>query len=138
VNSTTAGQNIGYATSMPTALREHQLLPRRNACSTGGPGRPRHPIEAHDRGAGASDDVRSYNLVRILHLVGDTHQLPAGSEAWVKESAELAKQFADAPPVITGTNAVLLTREYETNARNSPQPGGARGSRVWRTRSTVR
>ena len=39
-------------------------------------------------------------------------------EAWIKESAELAKQFAYAPPVSTGTNAVLLTREYETNARN--------------------
>jgi S1/P1 nuclease len=39
-------------------------------------------------------------------------------EAWIKESAELAKQFAYVPPVSTGTNAVLLTREYETNARN--------------------
>jgi len=39
-------------------------------------------------------------------------------EAWIKESAELAKQFAYATPVSTGTNAVLLTREYETNARN--------------------
>ena len=39
-------------------------------------------------------------------------------EAWIKESAELAKQFAYAPPVSTGTNSVLLTREYETNARN--------------------
>ena len=37
---------------------------------------------------------------------------------WIKESAELAKQFAYAPPVSTGTNAVLLTREYETNARD--------------------
>ena len=40
------------------------------------------------------------------------------SEVWIYESAELAKQFAYAPPVSTGTNAVLLTREYETNARN--------------------
>src|SRR5262245_3524520 len=39
-------------------------------------------------------------------------------ETWIKESAELAKQFAYAPPVSTGTNAMLLTREYETNARN--------------------
>jgi S1/P1 Nuclease len=38
--------------------------------------------------------------------------------AWIKKSAELAKQFAYAPPVSTGTNAVLLPREYEMNARN--------------------
>ena len=138
--------------------------------------------------SGASDDVRSYDLVWILHLVGDAHQplhavgrftasIPSGTlaatpnpspatgeaialhaywdrifggysspfgavfdadandgianirinkiaaqisdpEAWINESAELAKQFAYAPPVSTGTNAVLLTREYETNARN--------------------
>lgn len=39
-------------------------------------------------------------------------------EAWVEESADLAKQFAYAPPVSTGENAVMLTRDYETNVRN--------------------
>jgi hypothetical protein len=39
-------------------------------------------------------------------------------EAWINENAELAKQFAYAVPVSTGTNAAYLTREYETNARN--------------------
>ena len=55
-------------------------------------------------------------------------------EAWINGSAELAKQFAYAPPVSAGTNAVLLTREYETNARNiarSPRRGSR--PRVWQT-----
>jgi hypothetical protein len=37
---------------------------------------------------------------------------------WVEESAALAKAFAYAPPVSAGANAVPLSREYETNARN--------------------
>ena len=32
--------------------------------------------------------------------------------------AFIAKQYAYAPPVSLGRNAVLLTRDYETNARN--------------------
>jgi hypothetical protein len=146
-------------------------------------------IAALPPSSGASDDIRSYDLVWILHLVGDVHQplhavgrftkaIPAGDtggnsenvipatgetislhaywdrmfggysspygaifdasereglanlkvnaiaaaisdpDAWIQESAELAKQFAYAAPVSTGTNAVFLTREYETNARN--------------------
>jgi hypothetical protein len=39
-------------------------------------------------------------------------------EKWIEESAELAKQYAYAPPVSLGRNAVFLTREYETNGRN--------------------
>ena len=39
-------------------------------------------------------------------------------DAWVTESFELATKFAYAPPVSTGKDAVQLTREYETNARN--------------------
>ena len=39
-------------------------------------------------------------------------------DIWVKESFELAKKFAYAPPVSTGKDAVQLTREYEINARN--------------------
>lgn len=37
---------------------------------------------------------------------------------WIEESAELAKQYAYAPPLSLGRNIILLTREYETNARN--------------------
>jgi hypothetical protein len=146
-------------------------------------------IAALPASSGASDDVRSYDLVWMLHLIGDLHQplhavqrhtaqIPAGDrggnservipatgetlplhsywdrffggyssvfgaifdakdrgglmnvqadaaaaqildpDKWVKESFELAKEFAYAPPVGTGTDAVELTREYETNARN--------------------
>lgn len=39
-------------------------------------------------------------------------------DAWVQDSAELAKQFAYAAPVSLGKNAVQITRDYETNARN--------------------
>ncbi|WKA26145.1 S1/P1 nuclease [Bradyrhizobium roseum] len=146
-------------------------------------------IAALPAGSGAPDDVRSYDLVWILHLVGDAHQplhgsgrytrqipdgdaggnaeqvIPATGETvalhaywdavfggyssaygavfdadskegiaslsvndvaakiadpqrWIEESAELAKQYAYAPPVSLGKNAVYLTREYETNAHN--------------------
>jgi hypothetical protein len=133
--------------------------------------------------------VRSYDLVWLLHLVGDAHQplhavgrftkqIPSGDaggnaelvipatgetiafhaywdrmfggysspygavfdaddqdglgsvavndaaakiddpQKWIEESAELAKQYVYASPVSLGRNAVLLTRDYETNARN--------------------
>jgi S1/P1 Nuclease len=139
--------------------------------------------------SGASDELRSYDLVWILHLVGDAHQplhavtrftkeLPSGDrggnlelvipatgetvalhaywdsvfggyssafgaifdaggqdgianidpnpemvkiadpERWIEESAALAKIYAYAAPVSSGSNTTLLTREYETNARN--------------------
>ena len=35
-----------------------------------------------------------------------------------RRASELAKQYAYAAPVSLGKNPVLLTREYETNARN--------------------
>ncbi|MCP1835652.1 hypothetical protein J2R76_003992 [Bradyrhizobium sp. USDA 4532] len=146
-------------------------------------------IAALPASSGVSDDLRSYNLVWIFHLVGDAHQplhaaarstqqIPngdAGGNAesvipaigssmtphaywdaifgdssspygaifdaddkdglssvgvndaqariadpavWAQESAELAKQYAYAAPISTGKNPVLLTREYETSAKN--------------------
>src|SRR5579871_1038350 len=146
-------------------------------------------IAALPPSSGASDDVRSYDLVWTIHLVGDLHQplhaisrytlqipngdaggnaesvIPATGETvalhaywdaifgsysspagaifdadeqgglssikpndtkaqisdpavWASDSAELAKTFAYAPPVSTGSNPVMLTRAYETNARN--------------------
>jgi hypothetical protein len=196
VNSTTAGQNIGYSDHNQHAYWHFKDI---NFSSDGTPLPPPDPVDvvtqlklmiaALPALSGASDDVRSYDLVWILHLVGDAHQplhavgrftasIPNGDaggnaesvipatgetialhaywdrifggysspfgavfdadandgitsirvntiaaqisdpEVWIYESAELAKQFAYAPPVSTGTNAVLLTREYETNARN--------------------
>lgn len=147
-------------------------------------------ITALPASSGKSDDVRSYDLVWMLHLVGDLHQplhavqrhtaqipegdrggnsekaIPATGEtlplhsywdrvfggyaspfgavfdakdhgglasivpdataakvldpdAWAKESFELAKKFAYAPPISMGKDAVQLTRDYETAARDT-------------------
>jgi hypothetical protein len=192
----TAGQNIGYADHNQHAYWHFKDI---NFSPDGTPLPSPDPVDAVTQlklmnpvlpaSSGASDDLRSYDLVWILHLVGDLHQplhavgrftkaipngdaggnaeavIPATGETivlhaywdrifggysspygavfdaddkdglssiavnkaaaqnydpqvWAEESAELAKQFAYAPPVSTGTNAVLLTREYETNARN--------------------
>jgi S1/P1 Nuclease len=59
----------------------------------------------------ANDRIASIRVNKIAAQISDP-------EAEINESAELAKQSAYAPPVSTGTNAVLLMREYETNARN--------------------
>jgi hypothetical protein len=146
--------------------------------------------------SGASDQLRSYDLVWTLHLVGDLHQplhtigrytaqisggdrggnaemvTPATGETialhaywdrifggyssvfgaisdadergglasvtpdataaqesdpsvWAQESFELAKKFAYAPPVRTDTNPVELTRDYESNARNTARSQAA-------------
>jgi S1/P1 Nuclease len=196
VNSATAGQNIGCSDHTQHAywhFKDINFSPDRT------PLPPPDPVDlvtqlnlmiaALSASSGPLDDIRSYDLVWILHLVGDAHQplhavgrftasIPNGDaggnaesvipatgetialhaywdrvfggysspfgavfdadaeegigriavnkiaaqisdpETWIKESAELARQFAYAPPVSTGTNAVLLTREYETNARN--------------------
>ena len=204
VDSATAGQNIGYTDHNQHAYWHFKDI---NFSPDGTPLPPPDPVDlvtqlelmiaALPASSGASDDVRSYDLVWILHVVGDAHQplhavsrytgsIPNGDaggnaesvipatgeiialhaywdrifggysspygaifdadakdgiasiavnktaaqildpEAWIEESAELAKQFAYAPPVSTGTNAVLLTREYETNARNIAALAAAR------------
>jgi S1/P1 Nuclease len=196
VHSATAGQNIGYADHNQHAFWHFKDT---NVSPDGTPLPPPDPVDAVTQlklmipmlpaSSGASDDLRSYDLVWLLHLVGDVHQplhavgrftgpIPAGDlggnlemvipatgetinlhaywdrlfggysspfgakfdaddkdglagiktnkiaaqildpEAWAKESAELARQLGYAAPVSTGTNAVYLTREYETSARN--------------------
>ena len=195
-DSPTAGQNIGYADTNQHAYWHFKdikfspdgtPLPAPDAVNA--VTQLKLMIAALPATSGASDDIRSYDLVWLLHLVGDVHQplhaagrftkpipngdaggngenvIPATGEtialhaywdrffggysspyganfdandregiasiavnkamaqisdpqAWVEESAELAKQFAYAAPVSTGKNAVYLTREYETNARN--------------------
>ena len=196
VNSATAGQNIGYSDHNQHAYWHFKDT---NFSPDGTPLPPPDPVDlvtqlklmiaALPPSSGVSDDVRSYDLVWILHLVGDAHQplhavsrftasIPNGDaggnaetvvpatgetialhaywdrifggysspygavfdadaedgiskisvnrtaaqvsdpEAWINESAEFAKQSAYLPPVSTGTNAVLLSRDYETNARN--------------------
>jgi hypothetical protein len=195
-DSPTAGQNIGYADHNQHAYWHFKDT---NFSPDGTPLPPDDPVDivtqlrlmiaALPPSSGAPDDVRSYDLVWILHLVGDAHQplhatgrftrpipngdsggnaelvIPATGEtialhaywdslfggyvspfgavfdaddkgglsrlsvntasaqiadpqAWIDESFELAKQYAYVPPVSTGDNAVLLSRDYETGARN--------------------
>ncbi|WP_076860727.1 S1/P1 nuclease [Bradyrhizobium mercantei] len=196
VTSPTAGQNIGYSDHNQHAYWHFKDT---NFSPDGTPLPATDPVDfvtqlkvmiaALPANSGASDDIRSYDLVWILHLVGDAHQplhaaarytiqipdgdaggnaesvIPASgwsmalhaywdaifggysspygavfdaddkdglssvgvSQAevqiadpavWAQESADLAKQFAYMPPVSTGKNPVLLTRDYETNAKN--------------------
>ena len=196
VSSPTAGQNIGYDDRNQHAYWHYKDV----AFSPDGTPLPQPDavdaltqlkvmIAALPASSGASDVVRSYDLVWIIHMVGDVHQplhaisrytrevsngdgggnaesiIPATGEVialhaywdrifggysspygalfdagdkdgiatikvnktsaqiadpeiWIQESAELAKTFAYAPPVSLGTNPVMLSREYETNARN--------------------
>ena len=194
--SATAGQNIGYADRNQHDYWHYKDVP---FSPDGTPLLPSNPVdavtqlrlmvEALPATSGASDDIRSYDLVWILHMIGDVHQplhavarftreLPTGDrggnaemvipatgetitlhaywdrvfggyvspfgaifdaeaqdgigrldanpelakivdpERWIEESAALARTYAYAAPVSNGANAVPLTREYETNARN--------------------
>lgn len=196
VHSPTAGQNIGYADHNQHAywhFKDINFSPDGTSLPASDPvdlvTQLKLMITALPTSSGASDEVRSYDLAWILHLVGDAHQplhaadrftkqIPNGDaggnaetvipatgetialhaywdsifggysspygavfdaddkdglasvgvsqaaaqvsdpETWVQESADLATQFAYASPVSLGTNPVLLTRDYETNARN--------------------
>ncbi|MFK4511397.1 S1/P1 nuclease [Bradyrhizobium daqingense] len=196
VDGPAAGQNIGYSDRNQHAYWHYKDI---NYSPDGTPlpapdaidlvTQLKLMIAALPPSSGATDDVRSYDLVWILHLVGDAHQplhgiarytrqipngdaggnteqvIPANGDvmalhaywdslfcgyisvagavfdaderdglagaavseamaqisdpqAWIEESAELAKQYAYAAPVSLGANPVLLTRDYETNARN--------------------
>jgi hypothetical protein len=195
-NGPDAGYNIGYVDKNRHAywhFKDTMFSPDGTQLATPDPvdavTQLKLMIAALPASSGASDDVRSYDLVWMLHVVGDLHQplhavqrhtaqipegdrggnservIPATGEtlplhsywdrifggyssvfgaifdakdhgglmsvhpdadaaqaldpdAWVTESFELAKKFAYAPPVSTGKDAVQLTREYETNARN--------------------
>jgi hypothetical protein len=196
VQSPSAGQNIGYADRNQHAYWHYKDT---HFSPDGTPLPPEAPVDlitqiklmiaALPAQSGASDDVRSYDLVWILHLVGDAHQplhavsrftrqipdgdvggntevvIPATGEtialhaywdrmfggyvspygavfdaddkdgiahiqvnpalaqiadpqAWIDESVALAKQYAYIAPASSGPNAVALTRDYETGARN--------------------
>jgi S1/P1 Nuclease len=196
VHSTTAGQNIGYADHNQHSYwhyKDIKFSPEGTALPPLDPvdlvTQTRLMITALAPSSGASDDVRSYDLVWLLHLAGDAHQplhavarftrqipngdaggnaesvIPATGEtvvlhaywdgllggysspyaaargaedqdglagiavneaaanisdpqAWIEESAELAKQYAYAPPVSLGRDAIPLNRDYETKAHN--------------------
>jgi hypothetical protein len=61
--------------------------------------------------ASARDGIENIAVNKATAAISDP-------QTWIEESAALARQYAYAPPVSTGTNAVYLTREYETAARN--------------------
>ena len=81
VNSATAGQNVGYSDHNQHAYWHYKDV---NFSPDGTPLPPADPVDlvtqlklmiaALSASSGASDDVRSYDLVWILHLVGDAHQ----------------------------------------------------------------
>ena len=194
--SPTAGQNVGYSDMNQHAYWHFKDIVFSPDGTTLPPVDPvdavtqaRLMIAALPAASGVSDDIRSYDLVWLLHLVGDLHQplhavarathdipdgdrggnsemvipatgetlplhaywdrifggysspfgavfdaddrgglssvLPDGQAAlisdpqrWAEESFALAKQFAYAAPVPLGKEAVQLSRDYETNARN--------------------
>jgi hypothetical protein len=196
VTSPTANQNIGYSDRNQHAYWHFKDI---DFTPDGTPLPAADPVDfvtqlnlmiaALPASSGASDDVRSYDLVWILHVVGDAHQplhaaarytlqipdgdaggnaesvIPASGSSmalhaywdavfggysspfgaifdaddkdglssvgvsqaeaqiadpavWAQESADLAKQYAYAPPISTGKNPVLLTRDYETSVKN--------------------
>src|SRR5262249_11871760 len=81
VNSATANQNMGYADHTQPPYWHYKDI---NFSPDGPPLPPPDPVDlvtqlklmiaALPVSSGASDDVRSYDLVWILHLVGDAHQ----------------------------------------------------------------
>jgi hypothetical protein len=198
ITSPTASQNIGYSDHNQHAywhFKDIDFTPDGTPLPAADPvdfvTQLKLMIAALPASSGASDDVRSYDLVWIPHLVGDAHlplhaaarytlQIPDGdaggnaesvipasgssmalhaifdgysspygtifdandkdglssvivSEAeaqiadpavWAQESADLAKQYAYAPPISTGKNPVLLTRDYETSVKNVARARG--------------
>jgi hypothetical protein len=198
-----AGRNIGYA---DTLMHKDWHFMETGFSTDGAPVKPPDAVNALIQiklfkaalpsTSGVSDDIRSYDLVWLLHLVGDAHQplhaarrftqalangdrggnkvlvKPATGEtvqlhnywdrmlggystpqgavldahdhdglaqvpvdpelarvddpaAWFAESFELAKRFAYAEPVLSGRQPIELTRQYETDARNTARSQAA-------------
>jgi S1/P1 Nuclease len=74
---------------------------------------------------GASDDVKSYDLVWLLHLVGDVHQPPKASaqlaaisddKAWAAESFKIAKASVYRWPIGVGGGPFTLSSAYKARA----------------------
>lgn len=92
VDSPTAGQNIGYADKNQHAYWHFKDV---NWSPDGTALPPDDPVDlvtqlnlmiaALPGSSGASDDVRSYDLVWILHLVGDAHQPLHGSGRYTRQ-----------------------------------------------------
>lgn len=92
VDSPTAGQNIGYSDKNQHPYWHYKDI---NWSPDGTPLPPQDSVDlvtqlklmiaALSASSGASDDVRSYDLVWILHLVGDAHQPLHGSGRYTRQ-----------------------------------------------------
>ncbi|WP_407114768.1 S1/P1 nuclease [Bradyrhizobium sp. LMG 9283] len=92
LDSPTAGQNIGYSDKNQHAYWHYKDV---NWTPDGTPLPPPDAVDlitqmklmiaALPASSGASDDVRSYDLVWILHLVGDAHQPLHGSSRYTRQ-----------------------------------------------------
>ena len=94
-----AGQNIGYSDLLIHAYWHYKDIPFTTDSSALPPPDPVNivtQIQAFKtslpKAAGKSDDIRSYDLVWLLHLVGDIHQ-PLHSSAHLRKDLSLEHQL---------------------------------------------
>ena len=119
VDSPTAGQNIGYADKNQHAywhFRDINWSPDSTI-----PLPPLDPVDlvtqltkmmtALPANSGASDDVRSYDLVWMLHLVGDAHQ-PLHASGRFTSQIPKGDAGGNAEQVIPATGETLALHAY--------------------------
>ena len=118
VDSPTAGQNIGYADK-----NQHAYWHFKDVIWSpdGTPLPPADPVDlvtqlnlmiaALPASSGASDDVRSYDLAWILHLVGDAHQPLHGSGRYTRQIPD-GDAGGNAEQVIPATGQTVALHAY--------------------------
>jgi hypothetical protein len=100
-DTSTAGQNIGYSDKLIHGYWHYKDI---GFSTDGTPIEPADPVNAVTQiqlfttalpaSAGAGDDIRSYDLVWLLHLVGDVHQ-PLHSTALFAREFSLKHQLGN-------------------------------------------
>ncbi|MCP4620656.1 MAG: S1/P1 nuclease [Bradyrhizobium sp.] len=118
VDSPTAGQNVGYADKNQHAYWHFKDI---NWTPDGTPLPPADPVDlvtqlnlmiaALPPSSGASDDVRSYDLAWILHLVGDAHQPLHGSGRYTRQIPD-GDAGGNAEQVIPATGQTVALHAY--------------------------
>ena len=118
VDGPTASQNIGYADKNQHAYWHYKDV---NWSPDGTPLPPPDPVDlvtqlklmvsALPASSGASDDVRSYDLVWILHLVGDAHQPLHGSGRFTRQIPD-GDAGGNAEQVIPATGQTVALHAY--------------------------
>jgi S1/P1 Nuclease len=118
VNSAIAGQNIGYSDHNQHAYWHFKDI---NFSPDGTPLPPPDPVDlvtqlklmiaALPASSGASDDVRSYDLVWLLHLVGDAHQ-PLHAVGRFTTSIPNGDAGGNAESVIPATGETIALHAY--------------------------